>query len=193
MRAPRTCRTKSDPPTMPLVPSRPWGRRFRMGITSPRPTDREHDLSGVLLCQSRGLEPLMHLLGRQQLLVAAALANEHVLVAGLVAVHVSHDPAREVPPAHTRLSTHACACRMRFGMPGTSVHRSPTSWHAAMSAPRCCVPAAKRQCPSGSCGRSASPPGPTPWMSLGHPRLDHPEVSVDIRSEPSPTAVISDP
>lgn len=37
-------------------------------------------------------------------------------------------------------------------------------------------------------GRSASLPGPTPWMSLGHARLDHPKMSVDIRGELSPAS-----
>jgi hypothetical protein len=79
--------------------------------------------SGVLSCQRHDLGALVHLFGRPKLLMAAALANEHVLVAGLVAVHVSHDPAREVPQAHTQLSTHACACGMGSGMPGSFVRR----------------------------------------------------------------------
>jgi len=60
---------------------------------------------------------LSHLPCRHQLLMATALADEHVFVPGLVAVHVAQDPAREVPQAHTRSSTLPRLSGLGFGIP----------------------------------------------------------------------------
>src|SRR4051812_41388727 len=49
--------------------------------------------------------------------MATALADEHVLVPGLVEVHVAHDPARHVLQAHTRSSTRPRLSSMGFGIP----------------------------------------------------------------------------
>ena len=98
---------------------------------------------------------LSHLPGRHQFLMATALADEHVLVSGLVEVHVAHDPAREVPQAHTRSSTRPRLSSMGFGIP------------RCMAATVCLRPvkplSARRRAPwmspSGTCHGTASTAG----------------------------------
>ena len=122
---------------------------------------------------------LSHLPGRHQFLMATALADEHVLVSGLVEVHVAHDPAREVPQAHTRWSACPRLSGTGFGIPRyVGATGLPTSVHAAggrvVSASQCPTARGRTarssgltapQSPSGPTTRSspATPNDPQPW------------------------------